>query len=192
MEVFLLILLILSLIYYFTPKNKSGNNSGKYNSTYPRTTPDEARREYTDYYREEYRPVFQKREYFFRSIEREFYQTLLKAISDSPYYVFAQVRLADLIKTDPNDPYEREMYIRTLSYQIDYVICEGSLYKIVLAIELDSPHHHTIEQQERDLFKSKVLHDANIPLSRFRVEENFTPVTLRAKLIHYLPSLTSL
>lgn len=135
----------------------------------------------------EYIPTFQKREYFFRSVkEREFYHILQKALSDSPYHIFAQVRLADLIKTDPKFPYNRKMYMKTLPYQIDFLICKGDMYEIILAIELDSPHHHNVTQQKRDLFKSQVLDDAKIPLLRFRVEENLTPVMLKARLENYL------
>lgn len=153
----------------------------------PRQTRYEERQE-TYYKKPEPRQIFNKASHFFDSVEqRKLYQALSKILSESPYSIFPQVRLADIVRTNPSNSYDKEMYIKTLPYQLDFVICYGSTCQIRLAIELDSPYHHNIQQQERDLFKSKVLADAQIPLLRLRVEEKLTHEALISKLRQYLP-----
>lgn len=133
------------------------------------------------------RQIFHKASYFFDSAEqRKLYQALVQVLSQTSYSVFPQARLADIVRTDSNNQYDKKMYVKTLPYQLDFVICYGDTYQIKLAIELDSPYHHNIQQQERDLFKSKVLADAQIPLLRLRVEENLTHKVLTNKLRQYL------
>jgi len=131
-------------------------------------------------------PIFHKREYFFRSApERIFYEKLKTALADTPYTIFAQVRLADLVKTPFQGDFYKKMYLKTLPYHVDFVICHGTEYIICLAIEFDGPHHFTGKQAERDSFKSRVLQDAQIPLIRFRAEEDLTPMKIKSKLEPY-------
>jgi hypothetical protein len=131
--------------------------------------------------------VVHKRDYFFRSAqERNFFDKLSRAIDRNKYVVFAQVRLADLVRTPFDGPEYSQAYLKTLPYHVDFVVCQLPQYKVCLAIELDGPHHSTAKQMERDIFKSHVLEEAGIPLIRFRVEENLTTETIQNRIRSYI------
>jgi hypothetical protein len=133
------------------------------------------------------RKIFQKRDYFFRSAkERSLYIKLLSIVDKTQYAVFSQVRLADLVRTPFKGSGYDKVYLKTLPYHVDFVICRKPEYKIYLAIELDGPHHSTAKQIERDIFKSRVLEEAGIPLIRFRVEENLTTETIQNRIRSYI------
>jgi very-short-patch-repair endonuclease len=107
-------------------------------------------------------------------------------VDKTQYAVFSQVRLADLVRTPFKGSGYDKVYLKTLPYHVDFVICRKPEYKICLAIELDGPHHSTAKQMERDIFKSHVLEEAGIPLIRFRVEENLTTETIQNRIRSYV------
>ena len=138
------------------------------------------------------RAIFHKRAYFFGSAqERNFFNKLSRAIDRNKYVVFAQVRLADLIRTPFDGPEYSQAYLKTLPYHVDFVVCQLPQYKVCLAVELDSPHHSNAKQMERDLFKTQVLEEAKIPLLRFRVEEELTPTVIQNRMQPYLHKVSS-
>ncbi len=170
MEIILSVLFIIGLIYFFT-------NPSKKSKSPPSPSPAPIEDEFAK---------FQKRDYFFRSqFERIFFENLKEALKNEPYYAFSQVRLADLVKTTT---YNREaIYLKTLPYHVDFVVCKLPEYKIVCAIELDSPSHDSVKQMERDLFKAKVLDNAGLLLLKYRVEDKtLTPEKTRQGLRPYL------
>ncbi len=172
MELFIILCLAGAVIYFLVKPSKPRPNGSGQTIPIPR---------------QEKPAIFQKRDYFFRSArEKALFNKLKKAIDQEKYAVFPQVRLADLVRTPQGNPEYDQAYLKTLPYQVDFVICNCPEYKVCLAIELDSPHHATVKQMERDLFKSKVLEQAGIPLLRFRVEENFTLVDIQNRIQPYL------
>lgn len=170
MELILLILFIGWVIYKFSG---SKNEPAKP----PSPPPVEEEKEVIKY--------FKRRQYFFSSYhERVFFEKLLKAFAGQPYAVFSHVRLADVINTVDYNP---KLFGYISPYHLDFVVCRLPDYQVLFTIELDSPNHNDSRQMSRDLYKTQVLENAELPLLRFRVEEkDLTPEEIFARCSPFL------
>lgn len=91
--------------------------------------------------------------------EREALKLLRDALPE--YEIYANMRLADVIKAD----WRQFNYIK--GFHLDYVICDQDGHTIA-AVELDDSTHDNLKAQERDAKKNKWLSDAGIKLIRIR------------------------
>ena len=69
------------------------------------------------------------------------------------FYVFAKVRLADLIKPRGNN---QKLFWKIQAKHLDFVICDGNL-RVRLIIELQDRSHNNPTRKERDDFMKEVL-----------------------------------
>jgi very-short-patch-repair endonuclease len=84
------------------------------------------------------------------------------------YYIAPQVAMSAIVQSKF---YKKRSQFRT--YYVDFVICDEKAQKPLLVIELDDKSHDNENREIQDKRKNTVLHDAEIPLYRLRVGENF-------------------
>ena len=91
--------------------------------------------------------------YFLTQNEKAQFRKLINWAQENHYYVFAKVRLADLIKPRNNN---QKLFWKIQAKHIDFLICDGSL-KPKLVIELQDGSHKEEKRKERDAFVKEVL-----------------------------------
>lgn len=91
--------------------------------------------------------------YFMTQNEKAQFRKLMNWAHENHYYVFAKVRLADLIKPRNNN---QKLFWKIQAKHIDFLICDGNL-KQKLIIELQDGSHKAEKRKERDSFVREVL-----------------------------------
>ncbi len=113
--------------------------------------------------------------------ERDFFEALYN-IAGNHYYIFAQVRLADIFNAQGDD---RSAYFtafnKIAAKHVDFLLCDKDL-NILTGIELDDSTHELGYRQERDYFVNELFEEAGIPLLRFLVRESYYPDEIRAAI----------
>lgn len=109
-------------------------------------------------------------EFLMTPTEREFYRVLELKYGEE-YYIFAQVRVADVIKPNVKRYFSKTREYQALFRQIsqwhfDYLLCHKEDFRIHCAIELDDPSHQRADRQRRDRILNAVCKDADIALDR--------------------------
>lgn len=109
--------------------------------------------------------------------EREFYRVLERKYGEE-YYIFAQVRVADVIR-----PNVRRYFSKTKEYQalfrqisqwhFDYLICCKEDFSIYCAIELDDPSHERADRMRRDKILNHICKDCGLILKRVELNHGF-------------------
>lgn len=128
-------------------------------------------------------PVKAKK-YFFSRAEREFYETLRRALPVG-YVAFPNVRLQDIFYIAAKGKERRGVYARFQDKHVDFLIVDAKDYRPVLGIELDGSSHDRAEQKYRDAVKETVFRSAGLPLVRFRNEDKLSPPALAKALGEY-------
>ena len=118
-------------------------------------------------------PRFQKKEYFFSYQERKFFENLSASV-DGVYQIFAKVRMADVLFL-ANEPTRRKYYNSHIRCRhFDYLLCEPSKQKPVIAIELDDSSHRRYDRKASDEFKDKACSTARLPLLRIKLPYKYS------------------
>lgn len=86
--------------------------------------------------------------------------------------IFANVRLADIVKVNPKHRGSKNTWLfRNISqYHIDFLVCDKET-KIIAAFELDDHTHDNEAGERRDAKKDECLNAVGIKLIRIRVEK---------------------
>lgn len=110
-------------------------------------------------------PVAPKR-YFFSPDENVFFRSVEESLSGSPYRVFPNVRLGDVLRITDQKEYA-SVRGRLKDKHVDFLIVDTSKdFQPVLAIELDGRSHQREPQQHRDAVKDLLFRSAGLPLYR--------------------------
>ena len=98
------------------------------------------------------------------------------------YYIFPNMRLADIVVTaNDNDYFEKNHKNHKIMIRhIDFMICDYN-FKPIVAVELNGGYHKDPKQIERDLEKKRILDEALLPLITVMVGDNFNQSVLRIK-----------
>ena len=100
--------------------------------------------------------------------ERNAFSTLAGQLRPGQH-LCPQVRLADLLKVDASDQKARWAGLNRIARKsLDFVVVDLASGNVVLAIELDDKTHDRADRRERDSLVKHVLHEAGVPLARFR------------------------
>jgi len=110
--------------------------------------------------------------------ERSFFGVLGQAI-DSDLYIFAKVRLSDLLWLPPGSR-DRQSYLnRIQSKHVDFVLCDSATTEPRLLIELDDSSHQKARRRSRDAFLDEAVRRAGLPILRVPVKRSYVPGELR-------------
>lgn len=83
--------------------------------------------------------------------------------------IFANVRLADIVKVQHKHRRNKWLFWNIAQYHIDFLVCDKET-NIIAAIELDDPSHDTDDGERRDAKKDECLNAVGIKLIRIRIE----------------------
>ncbi|MDR5875517.1 DUF2726 domain-containing protein [Vreelandella gomseomensis] len=117
--------------------------------------------------------AYKRNEFLMTQTERHVYKILEKGYGDE-YYIFAQVRVVDVIQPNMNKYYtwtgEYKALFRQLSqWHFDYVMCDKSDFSIFCALELDDASHERADRVRRDRILNAVCKDAGLDLKRIKL-----------------------
>ena len=121
---------------------------------------------------------YRKTDYLLTPAERSFFGVLGQAI-DSDLYIFAKVRLSDLLWL-PQGTRNRQSYMnRIQSKHVDFVLCDSATTEPRLLIELDDASHQRARRRSRDAFLDEAVRRAGLPILRVPVKRSYVPGELR-------------
>jgi hypothetical protein len=118
---------------------------------------------------------YSRRERLLTASESKFFHELQNFL-DGKFELFAQVRVADVLKPNSRDYASLN---RITSKHVDFVITSKDL-RILVCIELDDRTHSRPDRVERDRFLNKAFESAGLPLVRFG--EDWKPLDFRPRL----------
>jgi len=124
------------------------------------------------------RMPYRRRERLVTKAELRFYRSLRKAVLDD-WEIFAMVRIADLLRVEPNARNRRSWVGQILAKHVDFVLCQPESLAPVLCIELDDSSHQRADRIKRDEFVDQAFESAGLPLLRVPVQSNYDSRELR-------------
>lgn len=95
--------------------------------------------------------------------ESAFYNTLLPIARTKNLTVFTKVRLADLIEPKTKENWQTA-FNKIKSKHIDFVLCDPTSSRPLIAIELDDSSHQNEDRSHRDMFVDRALSSAGLPI----------------------------
>ena len=113
--------------------------------------------------------------------EQKFYAALQNAVQDD-WDVFAMVRLADLIRVEPEAEKRQAWQNRINCKHVDFVLCDHYNLQPVLAIEVDDRSHQRADRRRRDEFLNDALERAQLPLLRVPAASDYEPIEVRESI----------
>ncbi len=121
---------------------------------------------------------YARRKSLLTKTEIRFYKSLQKAVLDD-WEVFVMVRIADLIRVEPQTRNYRGWLNKILAKHIDFVLCHPGTLEPVVCIELDDPSHNRPERIERDEFVNHAFESAGLPLIRIETQPQYKSREIR-------------
>jgi very-short-patch-repair endonuclease len=128
---------------------------------------------------------YRKQEYLLTTGERSFFGVLSQAISDD-MYVFAKVRLSDLLRVSQGAKDWRVHQNKIQSKHIDFVLCDKATTETRLLIELDDSSHQRANRQSRDAFLDEALRGAGLPILHVTARRCYPVAELRQQVLSLL------
>lgn len=124
---------------------------------------------------------YRRKDFLLSKAERSFFGVLEHVAGDS-YYLFAKVRLADLLWL-PKGTEKRQTHLnRITAKHVDFVLCSRDTVRPLVAIELDDSSHQRQLRVQRDAFVDEALAAAGLPLVRVRAQEAYNVGELRTQI----------
>src|SRR5438309_10176281 len=108
--------------------------------------------------------------------EAVFYAALLLAVG-TRYLVFAKVRLADLCQ-DLDRWADTGAFNQVSSKHVDFVLCDATTFRPVLAVELDDRSHLRANRRDRDAFVDGVFRTMGLGVYRQWVRRSYDPAAI--------------
>ena len=109
---------------------------------------------------------YRRKDFIMTRSEHDFFDILAKGLGDR-FYIFPQVNISSILdhKVKGQDWRAARAHINRRS--VDYVICDKSYVRPLVAIELDDPTHDREDRQKRDLDVNRLFEEVGLPLVRF-------------------------
>jgi hypothetical protein len=137
-------------------------------------------------------PKVQVNKYFVTNAEANFFRVLRQVVGTSGH-VLAQVPLGRLLwfpGNNQSNPGRQSWDNRIARKTVDFLICDFSTLRPLVAIELDEPSHDAPKRQARDEQVEIMLRAAGLPLIRFRTARMYDTRQLLSSLAPHLPPQT--
>lgn len=122
--------------------------------------------------------LYSLRQRFFTRSEGNFYRALRVAVG-SRFFIFAKVRLLDLIEITQDDLIARR-WIQ--AKHVDFVLCHPATLEQLVAIEVDGPSHKRVDRIARDRFVNALFAQVDLPLIRIPAATWFEPSEVLARI----------
>ena len=108
--------------------------------------------------------------------EAAFYSALLLA-AGRRYVVFAKVRLADLCQ-DLDRWADIRAFNKVSSKHVDFVLCDATTFRPVIAVELDDRSHLRADRRSRDAFVDGIFRTMGLGVYRQWVRHSYDPAAI--------------
>lgn len=105
------------------------------------------------------------------------FMNCLDSILPREVRVFAKVRVADILSVDASGDRSQwqTSFNKINSKHVDYLLCRSDDFLPLAVIELDDKTHQKEKRQSRDDFLNAAFEEANLPIIRIRVQQNYNP-----------------
>ncbi len=125
--------------------------------------------------------IYRRKDYFFSKAEASFFGVLNLAVGDQ-YFVFAKVRLADLLFVPGRTPGWQGAFNRIQSKHVDFLLCQKNGVRPGLVIELNDGSHEEPDRRERDAFLEKALSGAGLSLLQVKAASSYNVNYLKSQI----------
>jgi hypothetical protein len=122
-----------------------------------------------------------RQRYLLTQAEREFFAVLRHAAPPG-WYVFPQVRLANLVQLKKGTRNWKPHFSRVAQKCVDFVLCDGVDIEPRLVVELDDASHNRPDRQNRDAFVDAALRAAGLPILHVRWQRQYDALALTAQI----------
>jgi predicted RNA-binding Zn-ribbon protein involved in translation (DUF1610 family) len=129
---------------------------------------------------------YKLRDDFLSPTELSYYKVLSSILGPSAT-LFTKVKLSDIVFVTNKDEY-MSFFNRISQRHVDFLLCESSTLKPVLAIELDDSSHNRPSRKARDQFLDEVLRASDLPLMRVFPKMQYTREEVISQIKLFLPS----
>lgn len=109
---------------------------------------------------------YNRKDFLISRPEHEFFNILIEILG-SKYHIFTQVHLPTILDNKVVGQNWKGAFSHINGKSVDFVICDKSYIKPLLAIELDDKSHDRLDRIERDSEVERMLEEAGMPLVRF-------------------------
>lgn len=116
--------------------------------------------------------------------EAAFFGPLSRALG-SRFLIMCKVRLADVI-TCTDGEWRRGLGRAIAQKHLDFVLCDRTTTRFVLAIELDDRTHERPDRRRRDYFVNQVLAQTGVRLIRFRARSRYSATAIYEDIMSLL------
>ena len=129
---------------------------------------------------------YSRKDFIMTRSEHEFFDILAKGLGDR-FYIFPQVNISSILdhKVKGQDWRAARAHINRMS--VDYVICDKSYVRPLVAIELDDPTHYRADRQKRDMDVNRLFEEVGLPLVRFSNTREMDNADIIQKVTEKLP-----
>jgi len=110
---------------------------------------------------------YKRRDFIMTKAENDFFDVLNQA-AGGEYYVFPQVHLSSILDHRVKGQNWQHALRCINQKSVDYVLCDKTYRRPLLAIELDDWSHEAEARRERDVNVEHMLQEAGIPLLRLK------------------------
>ena len=118
------------------------------------------------------------------------YYCALKSVLGPRATLCMKVRLADILYVSrPNE--NAGFFNRIAQKHVDFLLCDSTTMRPVVAIELDDASHGRADRQERDAFVDGALEAAGLPLVRIAAQWEYSKEDIIATLAPILREASS-
>ncbi|NTW03196.1 MAG: DUF2726 domain-containing protein, partial [Oscillochloris sp.] len=104
--------------------------------------------------------------------ERDFF-AVLRAAAPPGWYVFPQVRLANLVTLRKDTRNWKPHFSKIAAKCVDFVLCDERAISPQLVVELDDSSHNRADRQARDAFVDAALRSAGLPILHVRWQPRY-------------------
>jgi len=114
--------------------------------------------------------AYVSKDFMMTPTEQKIYKVLENKYGEK-YYIFAQVRVVDVLQPNVKKYFTWTKEYKALFWQVsqwhfDYVICHKDDFRIFCALELDDSSHENADRKRRDIILNNVCKDAGVVLKR--------------------------
>ena len=129
---------------------------------------------------------YRRKDFIMTRSEHEFFDILAKGLCDR-FYIFPQVNISSILdhKVKGQDWRAARAHINRMS--VDYVLCDKSYVRPLVAVELDDPTHDREDRQKRDIDVNRLFEEAGLPLVRFSNTREMDTADIIQKITEKLP-----
>lgn len=122
---------------------------------------------------------YKQKDFLITRAEHEFFDILIEILSDQ-YHVFTQVHLPTILEHKVVGQNWKGAFSHINGKSVDFVICDKTYIKPLLAIELDDNSHERPDRIERDSEVERMLQDAGMPLLRIQNKCSFNKEEIKS------------